>query len=65
VKQSKHERILDAVEMIICQAPPCPDPAEGGCIGKLCTLCAAREIRGLVNGIQHELEQAALRELRT
>lgn len=59
------DRIRAEVDMILKSAhlPPCPDPAEGGCMGGHCIYCAAREIRGIVNLDETEEQQRALRVL--
>jgi len=43
IKQAARE-----LAFIVEQAPPCPDPAEGGCIGHHCIACAAQQLTELV-----------------
>lgn len=39
IKQAARE-----LAFIVEQAPPCPDPAEGGCVGRHCIACAAQQL---------------------
>ncbi len=39
------KRELDSIES---KAPPCPDPAEGGCIGNHCILCSVRDVASVL-----------------
>lgn len=44
----REERITLLVNSIRTQAPPCPDPDGGGCMGGYCIRCAANELRPLL-----------------
>jgi hypothetical protein len=50
-------RIQKELESIRNQAPPCPDPAEGGCIGSHCIWCATGEIQGMLSIAKRQYEE--------
>lgn len=39
-----HRKVQRELGFILDKAPPCPDSADGGCIGGHCIRCAAREL---------------------
>lgn len=48
---------LEELKSILMNAPPCPDPAEGGCIGEKCEACDAKEkIAKLKGEIKQEMK---------